>query len=373
MNDRKGQPRSVACLPDPVPAPGRVYRVPEAGSDTRQYVGLDRNERVSPFPDWFIESIRQSVDSNLLTWYPTQDQLHRQLRDELHLQEEQLILTPSSDAAFKALYQAYVRPGDGIISLEPSYAMFPVYAQMFDGKSIPVTYSHDLVLDTDFLLRSIVPGVRLLMLANPNQPTATLLDEEVLLEAIDKAADVGALVAMDEAYYPFSRATALPWLDQYPNLLVIRTFSKAAGLAGLRIGFVAGHPQVVANLYKVRTVNDLNSMSILCASQILKFPQVVDDYVAEVEASGRLLAALVQGLGLTVLPTHANFVLIRVAHRCPPARLAAALKQRGYLVKTMDSPCVADCIRVTLGPADLMADFAKCLGEALESALSPKH
>lgn len=370
MTSTARDPRGDRCLPSTVPALQQIYRVPEAGSDTRQYVGLDRNERLVPFPDWFIEGIRQSVTSTLLTWYPTQDQLHGQLCDELGLREEQLILTASSDAAFKAFYEVYIQPGDRVVMLDPSYAMFPVYAQMFGGKAVLVPYNSDVELDNESLLNSVTPGVKLVMLANPNQPTGTLLDEGILREVIDRAATVNALVVMDEAYYPISRVTALPWLDTYPNLLVTRTFSKAAGLAGLRLGFVAGNSEVITNLYKVRPVNDLNSMSIVCALEILKHPEIIEDYLVQIEEGKRLLISKLEGLGLKVLPTYANFVLIRVAHRCQPAVLVEALKHRGYLVKgPLDAACVVDCIRVALGPPDLMADFADSLKSALESVL----
>lgn len=354
-------------LPDPAPALAALRRVPEAGSDTRQYIGLDRNERLSPFPDWFMDELRRLVTSTLLTWYPVQDQLEQELAQSLGVPAKRLLLTPSSDAAFKALYQAYIRPGDPIVMLDPSYAMFPVYAQMFQAKCVPVGFDCTPALDTEGLLSSIVPGTRLLMIANPNQPTGTILEDDTLLAVFQRAAEVGALVAMDEAYYPFSRITALPWLGSYPNLLVIRTFSKAAGLAGLRIGYVAGHPEVIANLYKVRVVNDMNSFAMLCARQVLKHPEVIDDYVAQVEDGGRVLAGRAQDLGLVPLPTHANFMLLRVAHRINPSVLLEGLKARGYLVKGLaGTPCVADCIRVTLGPPHMMAQFADCLKEVLE-------
>ena len=362
-------PSKKSGPPEPVPEMANLHRTAEAGIDTRQYLGLDRNERVSPFPEWFMEKIRESVNSTLLTWYPSTDQLYRQLAESLQVPESKLILTPSSDAAFKALYQAYVQPGDSVVMLDPSYAMFPVYSQMFGGKSILVPYNRDLELDTEFLLKSIVKGVRLVMLANPNQPTGTILDEDVLTEVIERAADVGALVAMDEAYYPFGRSTVLPLIQSYPNLLVTRTFSKAAGLAGLRIGFVVGHPDVVSNLYKLHTVNDINSMSILCAGHILEYPQIVDDYVSEVEAGGRVFAEQLPALGLASLPTHTNFALVRVSHICQPQQLVEALKHRGYLVKSMDSPCVSDCIRVTLGPPAMMSDFVTCLQQVLEQGI----
>ena len=370
MTSPTREPMGDRCLPSSVPALQKLFRVPEAGSDTRQYVGLDRNERLVPFPDWFIEDIRQSVTSTLLTWYPTQDQLHGQLCDELGLREDQLILTASSDAAFKAFYEVYIQPGDRIVMLDPSYAMFPVYAQMFGGEAVLVPYNSDVELDNESLLNSVTPGVKLVMLANPNQPTGTLLDEGILREVINRAAAVNALVVMDEAYYPISGVTALPWLDTYPNLLVTRTFSKAAGLAGLRLGLVAGDPEVITNLYKVRPVNDLNSMSIVCALQILKHPEIIEDYLAQIEEGKKILVSQVEDLGLKALPSHANFVLIRVADRCQPAQLVEALKQRGYLVKgPLDAPCVADCIRVTLGPPDLMSNFADSLRSVLESDL----
>jgi histidinol-phosphate aminotransferase len=360
-NDRQ------VMLPTAVPAVKILHRVPEAGITTRQYIGLDRNERLSPFPDWFMDNIRQSVQSNLLNWYPVQDELELELAEDVGLSLDQIILTPSSDSAFKALYQAYIGPGDSAVMLDPSYAMFPVYAQMFLGNPVLIPFDQNLEIDTELLLESIIPGVRLVMIANPNQPTGTILGDDIILEMIDRAARVGALVVVDEAYYPFSRATALPWVKEYPNLVVTRTLSKGAGLAGLRIGFVAGHPEVIENLFKVRTVNDMNSMSILCAREILKHPELIDDYVDQVDAGREVLAKDVAELGLTPLPSHANFMLIRVAHKRPPRELVEELKTKGYLVKGLDAPCVADCIRVTLGPPEIMSQFSASLREVMES------
>jgi histidinol-phosphate aminotransferase len=352
-----------------VPALEELHRVPEAGIDTRQYLGLDRNERLAPFPDWFMDKIRQEVRSGLLTWYPVQDELEKELADDLGVPVDRLILTPSSDAAFKAIHEAYIRPGDSVVMLDPSYAMFPVYARMFQGNPIPIPFDHNLEIDTELLLESIAPGVRLIMIANPNQPTGTVLTDGILLELIDRASGVGALVVIDEAYYPFSRSTALPWVMDHSNLVVTRTLSKGAGLAGLRVGFAAGHPEVIGNLFKVRTVNDMNSMAILCAREILKHPEVISDYVDQVDAGREVLSRDVAAMGLTPLPSHANFMLIRVAHKRQPKQIIEELKTKGYLVKGLEPPCVADCIRVTLGPPDIMSRFAASLAEVLDSGL----
>jgi histidinol-phosphate aminotransferase len=354
------------ALPEPAPALADLYRVREAGSETRAYVGLDRNERLRPLPGWFMKKIREAVESDLLTRYPVQDTLLSQLAKVMELPEERLLLTHGSDAAVKAIYQAYFRPRDRVVVLEPSYAMYTVYAQMFQAEVVKNLFDRSLKLDAKLLVNGIVPGVRLVLVANPNQPTGTLLDERTIVEVIERAARVRALVAIDEAYYPFSHVTAMPLLEAYPNLLILRTFSKAAGLAGLRLGFVAGHAEVIRNLFKVRTANDLNAVAIQCASLILSHPQVVDEYVAEVEAGGHLLAARVRSLGLTPLPTYANFMLIRVGRQCSPAHLIDSLRSRGYLVKgPFNYPCLQDCIRVTLGPPELMSRFADCLQEVL--------
>jgi histidinol-phosphate aminotransferase len=352
-------------LPAPSPSLIGLDRVREPGYAHDGLIRLDRNERVQPLPEWFMETLREAFQSSLLISYPIPDELYRQLGAELGVAEEQLLLTPGSDAAIKALYQAYLRPEDAVVMLDPSYAMYEVYARMFRAKPRQVPFDATLNLDGERLLESVTSGVRLVMIANPNQPTGTLLGEDVLLRLAERAMAVQALLAVDETYYPFSRTTVLPWIRRLPNLLVIRSFSKA-GLAGLRIGFVAGHGDLIANLYRVRSVHDVNSVAILCASQLLKHPSVVSDYVAEVEAGARLLTTRLGTMRLIPISTHTNFLLVRVAHRCRPKELVEGLYRRGYLVKgPFSSPCLADCIRVTLGPPALMASFAEALAQAL--------
>jgi histidinol-phosphate aminotransferase len=350
----------------PQPAIAGLHRVRDPGSDHRKYICLDRNERLSPFPAWFMEKIRASLSSDLLTGYPFQDEFLPKLAAKVGLPEEMLLPTAGSDAAVKALFQAYVRPGDRVVMLEPSYAMYPVYARMFQAEAVRIEFDRNLAVNEEELLGAVKQGVRLVMLANPNQPTGTLIKPETLRNLIQRALQVGALVAIDEAYYPFSDATVLPWVRDFANLLVIRTFSKASGLAGLRVGWVAAAAEIVKNLFKVRSAHDVNGMAMLCAGLILEHPEIVESYRAEVRESARVLALKLEELDLIPLPTAANFLLFRVAHRASPQRLAAALKEMGYLVKaSFDSPCIADCIRVTLGPSELMLRFAECLKEIL--------
>jgi len=306
------------------------------------------------------------VSSELLTRYPFQDELLPQLARQTGLPEEMLLLTAGSDAAIKALFQAYVSPGDRVLMLDPSYAMYPIYARMFEALPIQIGFNLDLSLDEQALMDAAGSGVRLVVLANPNQPTGTILKPDTVLGVLDRAIRAGALVAVDEAYYPFSDVTNLPSVREHPHLLILRTFSKACGLAGLRIGWVAAASEITESLFKVRSAHDVNSMAMLCARLILDHPEIVEAYKNEVHSAARLLAKRLTEMGLIPLPTSTNFMLIRVAHLVSPKQLVLRLKEQGYLVKgPFDSACISGCIRVTLGPPGLMIEFAECLQHLL--------
>ncbi len=362
-------PESSFTLPQPIAALADIVRLREGGRERDGYVGLDRNERLAPLPDAVIAEIRDGIESSLLTGYPSLDALYEDLAEMLPAPRENLLLTPGSDAAFRALHQVYVRPGDRIVMLDPSYAMYPIYARMFDAGPIQVPFADDLTLDEDLLVEAIRPGVRMVLLADPNQPTGTSLPREVLREVLERAGECGALVVIDEAYFPFSKRTVLSWVAEHPRLVVTRTFSKAWGLAGMRVGLVVAHPEVVANLYKVRSAYDVNAFAAMCVRTLIAHPEVAEEFVADVDAGRAVLAERLRALGLVPLPGETNFQLIRCAERIEPSRLADALHDRGYLVKgPFGAACLADCIRITLGPPALMGEFCDALEGTLEAA-----
>ena len=357
---------SKARLPEPVESVAATERVREGGSERRGYVGLDRNERVGSLPDWFVEKLRASIDSDLLITYPAADELHAELSAAVGLAPERLLVTPGNDPAIKSLYQAYVRPGDTVVMLDPSYAMYQVYARLFGAHTVGAGFDRDLELDVDGLLSSVTPGVRLVLVANPNQPTGTVMDEDVLRALLRRAGEAGAIVLVDEAYVFFSPGTtALPLVEEHPNLLVARSFSKA-GFAGVRIGFVAGSREVVGTLFKVRSAAEVNAIAVLCARLLLAHPELGDDYAAEVWAGRAVVEARARALGLTPLPSHANFMQLRLPRTLEPRAVVEALRERGWLIKgPFREECLVGCVRVTLGPPSLMERFADTLDDVV--------
>ena len=359
--------RSVdAHLPQPSAALRTIERFREGGRERVGFIGLDRNERLGPLPDAVVSEIRGSIDSALLTHYPSTDALYDEFSAALGVGREHLLLTAGSDAAVKALYQVYAEPGAGAVMLDPSYAMYPIYARMFGMEPRRVAFAENLSVDVDALLGLVAPGVRLVFIANPNQPTGTVIEDDVVEALIARAADHGALVVVDEAYYPFSERTVLPWITRHPNLVVTRTFSKAWGLAGVRLGVVAADPAVVRNLYKVRSAYDVNAFAATCAAVMLRHPEVATDYAAEVAAGRALLGERARTLGLAPVPGLTNFQLLRLRDGDDPTAIVEALHGRGYIVKgPFTAPGLQDCIRVTLGPPALMGRFADELAAAI--------
>jgi histidinol-phosphate aminotransferase len=355
--------------PRPAATLRSLVRLPEPGSETDGFVRLNRNERLEPLPEWFLDSLRRRVESDLLTTYPVADQLYATLAASLGVEPDRLLLTPGSDAAVKAIYHAYLEPGDRVVILDPSYAMYAVYGEMFGADTIRVPFERIDGIEVERILAEIVDGVKLVMITNPNQPTGTLMSEEGLVAIVERAAAVGALVTVDEAYFPFSGTTIVARTDQAPNLAVTRSFSKAAGMAGLRLGYVAADASVIGALFKVRSVHDVNAFAMACATELLASPSIVDDYVSAVRAGASVLSERLAPCGLEVLPTSTNFALVDVSRRCSPGALIERLRDRGYLVRGPFAHAVlAPFIRVTLGPPALMAAFCDVLLDVLGQA-----
>ena len=359
---------NLTTPPAPIPALAGVTRASESAAGREGLIPLDRNERLAPLPAWFVERLREAVQSSLLTTYPALDDLYEAVEAWTGLTRDRLLLVPGSDAAFRSAYQAYVAPGDRVVMVEPSYAMYRVYAGVFGAEPVAIPVERDLLPDPERLVGAITDGVRLVLLASPGQPTGVVLPAEVLDAVLAKAAEVGALVVVDEAYHPFSPETQLDRVNDEPTLLVTRTFSKAAGLAGLRVGLAAGDPQVTGALAKVRSVFDIPSFSAAAVRLVLEHPEVMSDYVAAVDAGREVLADAAHAARLEPLASPTNFMVIRLPEPLAPADLARELRDRGWIVRApFAAPALADCIRVTLGPPELMTRFADALGPAVEA------
>jgi histidinol-phosphate aminotransferase len=261
-----------------------------------------------------------------------------------------VILGNGSDELIQVITTALASDGAAVLAPEPSFEMYRLDALFAGMRYVGVPLTADFALDADAMEAAIArERPALVWLAYPNNPTGNLFDVAAI-ERVLRASP--GLVVVDEAYHAFAGASFLPRLDEFPNLLVLRTVSKI-GMAGLRLGYAAAAPEWIAELDKVRPPYNLNALTQAVAPVLLAERAMLGEWAATLTAErARLEAALARLPGVTVFPTRTNFVLARV----PDAlRWFDALRGAGILVKNRHGihPLLDHCLRITVGaPAE---------------------
>ena len=341
-----------------------AYHVPDPGD----LVKLDAMENPYAWPGELVDAWLETLRGATVNRYP--DPAAKRVRDRLRAVMEvpegsEILLGNGSDELIQLIMLCLNKSGATVLAPEPTFVMYRILALAagMDFVGVPLT-KDEFLLDPTAMLAAIRrhrPAA--VFLAYPNNPTGNLFQEAVI-EAILEATD--GLVVLDEAYTPFAEASFLQALPARPNLLVMRTVSKM-GLAGLRLGWLAGDPVWIHAFDKLRLPYNINVLSQLSAEFALKHVDVLDQQTRRIRAEReRLFTALVSMRGITVWPSRANFLLFRV----PPgtsADIFLGLKSSGVLVKNLDgsNPSLADCLRVTVGKPEENNAFLDALRTAL--------
>lgn len=257
-----------------------------------------------------------------------------------------------SNELISVLLQATVGEGAGVAIPQPTFTLYASMARTLGARVITVPLGADLGFDVDALLAAHArDGARVVIVCSPNNPTGSHLDEASLRRLLQ---GFDGLVVLDEAYHEFAGWSAVPLLAEFPHLVVLRTFSKAMSLAGLRVGYLLARPELATELDKVRLPYNLNRFSTIAAELALeRYDELLAPTVERLVAERARLTDLIAGVpGFTPLPSRANFVLVRSAW--PPSDVLAALAARGVLARDVSRyPMLADCLRVSVGtPAE---------------------
>ncbi len=338
-----------------------AYHVAESAG----FVKLDAMENPYRLPEALRAALGDIAAEAPLNRYPDPSAraLKARLRAVMGVPDEmELLLGNGSDELIQIVAMALARPGAVMLGVEPSFAMYRMIAACCGLRYESVALRPNFTLDGDACLDAIArhrPAVT--FIAYPNNPTGNLFDREGVSRMIEASP---GLVVVDEAYYAFADASFLPRLADYPNLLLMRTVSKL-GLAGLRLGLIAGRPEWLAELDKVRLPYNINVLTQRFAERVLGEPQVLEAQAAAIRAErSRLGAALARLPRVQVFPSSANFILFRMPRA---TAVFTALRERRVLVKNLDGahPLLADCLRVTVGTPDENDQFLHALGASL--------
>jgi histidinol-phosphate aminotransferase len=336
-----------------------AYKPPLAG---REGLRLDFNESTIGCSPRVLARLR-TLDGEALARYPEREPVEGEVADFLGLEAAQVLLTNGVDEAIHLLCSTYLEPGDEAIVVTPTFAMYALFAQAQGARVVQIRSGENFAFPLEGLLSQISSRTRLIALANPNNPTGTAVDCEVLLR-IARAAPQAAVLA-DEAYFEFHGETMLNHAERPENLLVARTFSKAYGLAGLRIGIVAGDAGQVAMVRRVASPYNVNAVALAVLPEALRDQEYVERYVTDVQRGRSLLEKELGTLELQYWPSRANFVLVRVGPAY--AEFIQALRARGILVRDRHTdPGCEGCVRLTVGSFEHTLTLIAALRDVLE-------
>ncbi len=336
------------------------------------YLRLDKNENIIGFEKGFIAILRQEITSDFLTSYPEVNPLYQKIARWTGCKPENIYLTAGSDAAIKSVFEVFVEPEDIVALVSPTYAMYYVYAKMFQADIIEIPYHEGLALPPGDILNTITTQKpKLLCIANPNSPTGTILSQNDLTNIISTAKEQNTIVLIDEAYYLFYPNTCISLIDDYPNLVVTRTFSKALGLASARLGFAAAQSETAQYLMKVRPMYESNSYAVRCAELVLDNMHLIEQNLEVFRKGKACLEKELDRLKIPHFQSYANFVLIDVGSYEESIRIGTTMyKQKILIGSGFKDNLLQNFIRVTVGSEAQMKYFIEKLGATLRSSQS---
>jgi histidinol-phosphate aminotransferase len=336
----------------------REYHPPLAG---RTGLRLDFNENTEGCSPRVLERIRQITPEELAR-YPEREPVEKLVAAQLGLSPGQVLLTNGIDEAIHLLCEAYLDPDDEVIIVTPTFGMYEVSAEATGARVVRVQCEGEFRFPLNETLRAITGRTRLIAIASPNNPTGTVASRSEILQICHAAPHAAVLV--DEAYYDFHGDTAMPEIKGVPNLFVARTFSKAYGLAGLRLGILIGDPMQMRSVHRIASPYNVNAVALSALPAALEDSDYLASYVEQVKDGRLRLGWLLETLGIYTWPTHANFLLAYIGEK--HREFVDAMRQHGILVRDRSSDRGCDgCVRITIGTRKQMDQVLLILEEVL--------
>ena len=348
---RASQPNLEGITPyDPKYLPAKIY--------------LSANENPSNVPEDVQLEIRKALKSFSFNRYP--DPLANELRDLIAeangLSRENVLLGNGGDELLFNLALCWGGPGRKFLNVPPTFSVYEANARLTGTEVVNIPRKENFDIDEEAVLARMAEGdIDFAVITSPNNPTGKMASETFLKKLLDSS---DALVMVDEAYFEFSRFSMRPYLDQYENLIILRTFSKAFSLAGVRMGYVLANPGVIREFLKVRQPYSVDSVSQAIATAVFKNRSLFVPGINQIiEQRGVLIEELNKLPGVTAFDSDSNYVLFRVDGA---DKVWEQLYSRGVLVRDFShAQYLTDCLRVSVGSPEENKQFLAALAQIL--------
>ena len=344
---------------------GKIYRVRGPLKTRFDKIRLDKNEKPDNHLNSFFKKFKKNIKNDHLSAYPETEILYETISKKLKIDKRSIVLTPGSDAAIKTCFDLCTKEKEKVLTINPTFAMVDIYSKIKRVNQIKVNYDRNLNLNINKILKIVKKNkIALLIIANPNSPTGTIIDEKKLVDIITACHERKTIVLIDEAYYGFSKITKVKLIKKFPNLILSRTFSKAYGLAGCRVGFLVSNRDLATKLYNLRPMYEVNSIGILLANEIMKQPGIVQKYIKEQQDGKHYLISNLKKYKIPYLDSHANFIHINLFGKKKIAE--KIFKNNNFLIRGgLNISGLENYLRISLAPTKTMKNVFKIIKKVL--------
>ncbi|MBN1366788.1 MAG: histidinol-phosphate transaminase [Dehalococcoidales bacterium] len=316
----------------------------QAGIPLKKIIKIDQNENLfGPSP----RVNRILAKNNSFNIYPDAEQtaFRKQLSEYTGVGPECIVGASGSNQLLDLITRLFVGEGDRVVNCVPTFDIYRFSTQVCGGKLVEIQRDENFAIDVKAMRRAVDKKTKLIFLANPNAPTGNLTPRKDLIEVLE----IGIPTCIDEAYYEFSGVTVVPLMKRYPNLMVVRTFSKWAGLAGLRVGYGLFPPAVADLLHRIKIPYNINVAALTAVQEsMLDLDYLMNRVKVIVAERDKLYAGLKKMPWLTPYPSKANFILCKLL-KGNAAELQDKLQEKGILVRYFAKPRLENCIRLSIG------------------------
>ena len=337
------------------------YRPPLEGRGGK--MRLDFNENTVGCAPEVVRALRRALSADHLSCYPEYEEGRKRLARFFGVKPEELVLANGTDDAIKVICETFVEPGDLLLVPAPTFPVYQFFHEVAGGRVERVYYDECFRLPLRNVLKILKKRIRWVAFANPNNPTGTIIPKRDLRMMLEAAPNT--VFVVDEAYYEFSRQTVLPWIRKYRNLIVTRTFSKAFGLAALRLGCILTNAKLADDLRRGQNPFPVNSLALVGALAAISHAGYARRYAEEVRTNRTKLCRWFEAEEIPYVPSRANFVLTRLGPRAPA--IAKRLRAKGILVRDWNyDPRWRGFLRFTVGSTAQTRRLIKALGPMRE-------
>ncbi len=308
-------------------------------------IRLDFNENTFGCSPKVLERFKEILIEDF-SIYPENNTFRLKLAKYLNLFPSEVLPSNGTDEAIKIIMDAYLDTDQELILLTPSFTMYEIYALIAGAKIQPILYKTDLSFPLEDILAAISKTTRMIIIGNPNNPTGTIVKQTDIERILKKAKN--ALVIIDEAYFHYYGKSSKGLIRSYSNLVVLQTFSKAFGLAGLRIGYIMANSAIIETLQKVISPYSVNKFAQIAAIASIEDIDFLNQKVEEIRKNRQFLINQLQYLGVEVIPSEANFIIAYFGEKMQ--KVYTLLNNFGILVRDQSKkPLLKNYLRITIG------------------------